>query len=247
MADQMAFRANDIKNYIEILFDPVIVMSQSGTVTIANGQALALFGYYLQEMIDQPLDNLLPERFRAQHTRHRKHYFAQPSARPMGADLQLFGLKRDGSEFPLDVSLRPILIEEKLHVLAVIRDQTMRSEMQKGIVTIQTLMKEFTSMSSLTIQTEALNKLIDSQLVPLSNRITSVEGAIVVLPEIITRIEEVEKSMKEFTDQWKEIKPTFDRIDNFFKWAKRATYFIGGIAATQFVVWLVSQFLPHAK
>jgi PAS domain S-box-containing protein len=102
--------------------DALLVIDQTGTVVLINEQVTTLFEYHPSELIGLPLEMLLPERFRLQHTAHRTHYFAQPRLRPMGVGLNLMGCRKDGSEFPVEISLRPLLLEQRLHVVAAIRD-----------------------------------------------------------------------------------------------------------------------------
>ncbi len=111
---------------LELSPDVLVVVDQSGTIVQANAQVATLFGYSREEALGQPLEALLPERLRATHAVHRQHYFTAPSARAMGTHLQLFGRRKDGSEFPLDISLRPVLLDEDEDLLAVgaVRDMS---------------------------------------------------------------------------------------------------------------------------
>src|SRR5690348_5865610 len=82
---------------LEVLPDALMCVDQQGIITQINGQAEKLFGYLRSELCGQPLEILLPERFRSTHGRHRERYQAAPRARPMGVGLQLFGRHKDGS------------------------------------------------------------------------------------------------------------------------------------------------------
>jgi PAS domain S-box-containing protein len=107
--------------------DALVVVDQSGTIVQANAQVAAFFGYRLQEMLGQPLEALLPERLRAVHAAHRQGYFTAPSARAMGTHLQLVGRRKDGSEFPVDISLRPMQLDETLLAMGAVRDRSEQS------------------------------------------------------------------------------------------------------------------------
>lgn len=111
---------------LELSPDALVVVDQSGTIVQANAQVATLFGYSREEALGQPLEALLPERLRAIHAVHRQHYFTAPSARAMGTHLQLFGRRKDGREFPLDISLRPVLLDGDEDLLAVgaVRDMS---------------------------------------------------------------------------------------------------------------------------
>lgn len=240
-----------IKNALEISLDAIVIVNAAGTIIIANSQAANLFGYTLDDLIGQSVDMLLPERLRAPHPLHRKRYFAEPHARPMGAGLQLFGLKENGSEFPVDIELRPIPLEGEIHALAYIRDRTTQNEMQKAILAIEGRITEFRAIS---MDVTALKDLIEVHLTPLSNRLTTVEEVIdSKLPQLSTRVDRMEESVNEFNDQWKEVKPTLERIgrtfmvaDGFMKLARRAIYAVGGVILAsvvgQFVIYVFHLF-----
>ncbi|MGZ3621672.1 MAG: PAS domain-containing sensor histidine kinase [Ktedonobacteraceae bacterium] len=104
--------------------DALVVVDQVGSIVMVNGQAATLFGYSLEELQGQRLEMLLPERLHEVHTTHRKHYFAVPRTRAMGAGLQLFGRHKNGTEIPVDISLRPVLLDDELLAIGAIRDMS---------------------------------------------------------------------------------------------------------------------------
>ena len=104
----------------------VVVAARDGRIVTVNGEAERLFGYQRGELTAQPVERLLPERFRASHARRRAGYVADPHRRPMGTGLELWGRRRNGSEFPVDISLGPIDSDQGLLVTATIRDVTER-------------------------------------------------------------------------------------------------------------------------
>ena len=104
--------------------DALVVVDQVGSIVMVNEQAATLFGYSLEELQGQRLEMLLPERLHEVHTTHRKHYFAVPRTRAMGAGLQLFGRHKNGTEIPIDISLRPVLLDDELLAIGAIRDMS---------------------------------------------------------------------------------------------------------------------------
>ena len=113
--------------------DAVFVTDQAGTIVHANGQAERLFGYERQDLIGLAVEALVPERFRASHPKHRGDYAAQPHIRPMGAGLELYGLRKDGSEFPVDIMLSPVQESGNSYVLAVVRDISRRKRAEDAL------------------------------------------------------------------------------------------------------------------
>ena len=106
--------------------DALVIVDDSGTITLVNAQAVRLFGYDREEMVGQSVDLLVPERFQAGHGERRAGYTADPHARPMGSGLDLYGRRKDGTEFPIEISLSPLQTEHGLLVSSAIRDITDR-------------------------------------------------------------------------------------------------------------------------
>lgn len=130
--------------YLESLFgslpdalpDPLIVVNQQGQIVLANRQTAEMFGHPRAEMIGAPVELLIPSRFRRDHVGYRDNYFKAPRQRPMGASLRLFGVRKDGTEFPVEISLNPLPTPQGLVVISTIRDISERVRLEKRYRTL---------------------------------------------------------------------------------------------------------------
>jgi PAS domain S-box-containing protein len=118
---------------LDLLPDSILAIDADGRILFANEHLVRLFGYSRSELAGQAIEILVPGNLVAEHKRHRAAYFASPHVRPIGTGLELNGRKKDGTEFPVDISLSPIITQEGLVVVAAIRDHTVHSQAQKEI------------------------------------------------------------------------------------------------------------------
>lgn len=114
------------RGLLEAAPDAMVIVDVHGEVQLVNAQTERLFGHARQDLVGLPVERLVPERFRAEHRRHRERYATTSSARAMGAGRELYGLHRDGHEFPVEISLSPLESAQGLLMVAAIRDVTDR-------------------------------------------------------------------------------------------------------------------------
>ena len=130
---QPGFAQSTIEHLFEFSPDAILVADGAGVIRGANPRAEELFGHTIDELRGQPVEMLVPLRFRGGHPSHRENYAAHPRARQMGAALNLFGLRKDGSEFPVDIMLKPVETEAGPAVISFIRDATEQRAAQEAL------------------------------------------------------------------------------------------------------------------
>jgi len=127
------------RGLLEAAPDAVVIVGTEGKIALVNGQAERLFGYARDELIDRPIETLIPESAAAAHAAHRQHYFGNPRARALESGLELRGRRKDGSEFPVEISLSPLQSERGLLVSSAIRDISERRKTDEQRVRLAAL------------------------------------------------------------------------------------------------------------
>jgi len=148
---------------LEAAPDALVIINQDGRMVLVNSETERMFGYQREELLGQPVEVLVPERVRPGHVAHRNRYFAEPHARPMGLNLELHGQRKNGREFPVEISLSPLQTSSGLLVTATIRDISQRrrseSELRRAEARYRSLVEQIPAVTFMAALDEGQSEL----------------------------------------------------------------------------------------
>ena len=157
----------EFRNVLESAPDAIVIIDGQGRIVRLNRQTEAIFGYTREELLGEPVEILVPERFRERHQKHRVAYSPQSRPRPMGMGMELYGRRKDGGEFPVDITLSPIESTDGFLAISVIRDMTSRRRTEEQLLKLSRAVEQSANLVIIT-DTQGRIEYVNPKFTPVT-------------------------------------------------------------------------------